>query len=92
MEIAQEALRSGEAETLMPVEAHPDAPITARRFLSLHSVNGDDDMFSQDLTEDQLQVGLGWVGWSCCCVVHFETTLVGWLWHWYLRWYLCLCL
>lgn len=32
------------------------APITARRWLSLADVNGDDDMFSSDLTTEQLKV------------------------------------
>lgn len=31
-------------------------PVTARRWLSLVTVNGDDDMFSSDFTAAQLQV------------------------------------
>ena len=32
------------------------APMTAVRFLSLYCKDGDDDMFSSDLTNDQLKV------------------------------------
>ena len=32
------------------------APVTAERFLSLASKGGDDDMFSSDLTDAELQV------------------------------------
>lgn len=33
-------------------------PVTARRWLSLVTLNGDDDMFSSDFTAAQLQVRL----------------------------------
>ena len=44
---------------LMPTNAHPDAPITARRFLSLFAKGGDDDMFSFDLKSVELRRLLG---------------------------------
>ena len=41
------------------------APITASRYLSLFDVNGDDDFFSSDLTDEELVDRLGHVG-KCC--------------------------
>jgi len=38
------------------------APITAKRYISLFDVNGDDDFFSSDLSEDELIDRLGHVG------------------------------
>ena len=38
------------------------APITASRYLSLFDVNGDDDFFSSDLTDEELVDRLGHVG------------------------------
>ena len=38
------------------------APITAKRYNSLFDVNGDDDFFSSDLSEDELIDRLGHVG------------------------------
>ncbi|XP_047975590.1 UPF0613 protein PB24D3.06c-like isoform X2 [Salvia hispanica] len=43
----------------MPRKAHPDAPITAYRYHSLHTRNGEDDMFSSDLSDKELKEKLG---------------------------------
>jgi pimeloyl-ACP methyl ester carboxylesterase len=50
--------RSLQPAALMPREAG-DAPITAARYLSLAAAGGDDDMFSADLSSDELQQKLG---------------------------------
>ncbi|CAM9347536.1 unnamed protein product [Hapterophycus canaliculatus] len=53
----KEARAKGGGE-LMPVEA-TEAPITAARFLSLATKDGDDDMFSADLTAGERHSRLG---------------------------------
>jgi pimeloyl-ACP methyl ester carboxylesterase len=50
--------RSLQPAALMPREAG-DAPITAARYLSLAAAGGDDDMFSADLSSEELQQKLG---------------------------------
>ncbi|CAM9859560.1 unnamed protein product [Ectocarpus sp. 6 AP-2014] len=56
----EEARVRGGAGELMPVAAD-QAPITAARFLSLATKEGDDDMFSADLTADERHDRLGYM-------------------------------
>ncbi|KAI4369612.1 hypothetical protein MLD38_018035 [Melastoma candidum] len=54
---------------LMPREADPCAPITADRYYSLCAYMGDDDMFSSDLSDDQLRTRLGHMSNTPCQVI-----------------------
>jgi len=58
---AQTLVEQQKGEEMMPRSAFW-APITASRYLSLMDVNGQDDFFSSDLTDDQLCERLGHVG------------------------------
>ncbi|KAL7531438.1 hypothetical protein ACHAXR_004043 [Thalassiosira sp. AJA248-18] len=58
---AKSLLSKNEGEEMMPRSAFW-APITASRYLSLFDVDGDDDFFSSDLTDEQLSDRLGHVG------------------------------
>lgn len=46
----------GEDILFRDYEGGEGAPVCARRFLSLADKGGDDDMFSSDLTDDELKV------------------------------------
>lgn len=59
IDLSLNMINEGRAMELMPRKANPDAPITAYRYHSLCSYMGDDDMFSSDLSEDQLRMRLG---------------------------------
>ncbi|KZV55422.1 hypothetical protein F511_40088 [Dorcoceras hygrometricum] len=59
IDLASKMLSDGRGSQLMPQEANPDSPISAYRYHSLCSYNGDDDMFSSDFSEDQLKQRLG---------------------------------
>ena len=53
---AQDMATKGEENELMPISTQEDgAPITAKRYLSLASKYGDDDMFSSDFTDEELK-------------------------------------
>lgn len=58
---AQTLIAQRKGEEMMPRAAFW-APITASRYLSLLDMNGEDDLFSSDLTDDQLRERLGHVG------------------------------
>uniref|UniRef100_A0ACD5UNU2 Uncharacterized protein n=1 Tax=Avena sativa TaxID=4498 RepID=A0ACD5UNU2_AVESA len=62
-------ISEGRGMDLMPREANSDAPITAYRFHSLCAYMGDDDMFSSDLSEDQLRQRLGHMSTTQCEVI-----------------------
>ncbi|TVU40014.1 hypothetical protein EJB05_13459, partial [Eragrostis curvula] len=66
IDLAAKMISEGRGMDLMPREANPDAPITAYRFHSLCSYMGDDDMFSSDLSEDQLRQRLGHMSTTQC--------------------------
>jgi len=51
----------GKEEEMMPRSAFW-APITASRFLSLQDVGGEDDFFSSDFSDDELNLRLGHLG------------------------------
>ncbi|KAI8048835.1 hypothetical protein BDF22DRAFT_701526 [Syncephalis plumigaleata] len=52
--LANELRATNRGHHWMPVHAYPDAPITADRFWSLLARGGEDDMFSVDLTREDL--------------------------------------
>jgi pimeloyl-ACP methyl ester carboxylesterase len=69
IDLASKMICEGRGMDLMPREANPDAPITAYRYHSLCSYMGDDDMFSSDLSEDQLRQRLGHMSTTQCQVI-----------------------
>ncbi|CAL5089369.1 unnamed protein product [Urochloa decumbens] len=69
IDLAAKMISDGRGMDLMPREANPDAPITAYRYHSLCSYMGDDDMFSSDLSEDQLRQRLGHMSTTQCQVI-----------------------
>ena len=58
---ARQLVETKKGEEMMPRSSFW-APITASRYISLFDVNGEDDFFSSDLTEEQLVERLGHVG------------------------------
>ncbi|KAJ0976096.1 hypothetical protein J5N97_018061 [Dioscorea zingiberensis] len=69
IDLAATMIKEGRAMELMPREANPDAPITAYRYHSLCAYMGDDDMFSSDLSEDQLRLRLGHLSNTPCQII-----------------------
>ncbi|XP_008786931.2 UPF0613 protein PB24D3.06c-like [Phoenix dactylifera] len=69
IDLAAKMISEGRGMELMPREANPDAPITAYRYHSLCAYMGDDDMFSSDLSEDQLRLRLGHMTSTPCQVI-----------------------
>lgn len=61
MERARALLSDNKGDEMMPRSAFW-APITASRYLSLFDINGDDDFFSSDMTDEELYDRLGHVG------------------------------
>lgn len=51
---------AGRGQQLLPIDSDL-AAITAERFVSLNGALGDDDMFSSDLTDEQLAARLSCV-------------------------------
>lgn len=69
IDLASKMISEGHGMDLMPREANSDAPITAYRFHSLCAYMGDDDMFSSDLSEDQLRQRLGHMSTTQCQII-----------------------
>ncbi|KAF5738610.1 UPF0613 protein [Tripterygium wilfordii] len=69
IDLASSIIAEGRGSELMPREADPSSPITAYRFHSLCAYMGDDDMFSSDLTDDQLRMRLGHLSNTPCQVI-----------------------
>lgn len=69
IDLASKLISEGQGSELMPREANPDSPITAYRFHSLCAYMGDDDMFSSDLSDDQLKQRLGHMSNTPCQVI-----------------------
>jgi len=69
IDLAANLINEGRAMDLMPREANADAPITAYRYHSLCAYMGDDDMFSSDLSEDQLRLLLGHMSNTPCQII-----------------------
>ncbi|KAH9613703.1 hypothetical protein KSS87_002204 [Heliosperma pusillum] len=70
IDLASKMISEGKASDLMPREAKEDAPITAYRYHSLCAYMGDDDMFSSDLSDDQLKTRLGHMSNIPCQVIY----------------------
>ncbi|EFJ22803.1 hypothetical protein SELMODRAFT_89905 [Selaginella moellendorffii] len=69
IDLADEMIKEGRELDLMPRGAEPAAPITAHRFRSLAGYMGDDDMFSSDLSDEQLRVRLEHMSKLPCQVI-----------------------
>uniref|UniRef100_A0A2P2J4S0 UPF0613 protein PB24D3.06c n=1 Tax=Rhizophora mucronata TaxID=61149 RepID=A0A2P2J4S0_RHIMU len=69
IDLASTMIEDGRGSELMPREADPSAPITAYRYHSLYAYNGDDDLFSSDLSDDQLRMRLGHMSNTPCQVI-----------------------
>ncbi|KVI01611.1 Protein of unknown function DUF1749 [Cynara cardunculus var. scolymus] len=69
IDLASKLISEGQGLELMPREANPDSPITAYRFHSLCAYMGDDDMFSSDLSDDQLKQRLAHMSNTPCQVI-----------------------
>ncbi|GLT81467.1 hypothetical protein SLA2020_528520 [Shorea laevis] len=69
IDLASSMIKEGQGSELMPNEADPSAPITAYRYHSLCAYMGDDDMFSSDLSDDQLKQRLGHMTTIPCQVI-----------------------
>ncbi|KAK3440886.1 hypothetical protein EUGRSUZ_B01143 [Eucalyptus grandis] len=59
IDLASTMIKEGQGSELMPKEADESSPITANRFYSLCAYICEDDVFSSDLTDDQLRMRLG---------------------------------
>ncbi|XP_027192911.1 UPF0613 protein PB24D3.06c isoform X2 [Cicer arietinum] len=66
IDLAAKMISEGQGSELMPREADPSAPISAYRYHSLCAYNGDDDLFSSDLSDDQLRMRLGHMSSTHC--------------------------
>ncbi|XP_039163721.1 UPF0613 protein PB24D3.06c [Eucalyptus grandis] len=69
IDLASTMIKEGRGSELMPREADEGSPITANRFYSLCAYMGEDDMFSSDLTDDQLRMRLGHMCNTPCQVI-----------------------
>lgn len=69
IDLASKLISEGRGSELMPREANADAPISAYRFHSLCAYMGDDDLFSSDLSDDQLKQRLGHMSSTPCQVI-----------------------
>lgn len=69
IDLAASMIKEGREMDLMPREANLDAPITAYRYYSLCAYMGDDDMFSSDLSDDQLRMRLGHMSNVRCQII-----------------------
>ncbi|GMH28463.1 hypothetical protein Nepgr_030306 [Nepenthes gracilis] len=70
IDLASKMINEGRGSELMPREANTDSPITAYRYHSLCAYMGDDDMFSSDLSDDQLRMRLGHMSNTPCQVIY----------------------
>ncbi|XP_028773994.1 UPF0613 protein PB24D3.06c-like [Neltuma alba] len=68
-ELAAKMISEGRSSEFMPRDADPNGPITAYRYNSLCSYNGDDDLFSSDLSDEQLKTRLGHMSCTQCQVI-----------------------
>ncbi|XP_076952733.1 UPF0613 protein PB24D3.06c-like [Bidens hawaiensis] len=69
IDLASKLIAEGRGSELMPRESNPDSPITAYKFHSLWAYMGDDDMFSSDLSDDQLKQRIGHMCNTPCQVI-----------------------
>jgi len=77
---AQAMIREGKGNELLPraAEGTGGAPITAVRFASLAGKNGEDDMFSSDLSDDELHRKLGHIKIPTALVFSVDDEYVSW--------------
>ncbi|KAK6930026.1 Fusarinine C esterase SidJ [Dillenia turbinata] len=69
IDLASTMISEGRGLELMPREADSEASMTAYRYHSLCSYMGDDDMFSSDLSDDQLRLRLGHMSNTPCLII-----------------------
>lgn len=69
IDLASSMISEGRGMDLMPRDADSEAPMTAYRYHSLCAYMGDDDMFSSDLSDDQLKTRLGHMSSTPCQVI-----------------------
>ncbi|KAM7278580.1 hypothetical protein ACFE04_005714 [Oxalis oulophora] len=69
IDLASNMRKEGKGSQFMPREADSVAPITADRYYSLCAYNGEDDLFSSDLSDDQLRMRLGHMSNTHCQVI-----------------------
>lgn len=69
IDLASKMISEGRGSDLMPRVANLDSPITAYRYHSLCAYMGDDDLFSSDLSDDQLKQRLGHMSNTPCQVI-----------------------
>ncbi|XP_047336298.1 UPF0613 protein PB24D3.06c-like [Impatiens glandulifera] len=69
IDLASKMISEGRGLEFMPREADSEAPVTAFRYHSLCAYNGEDDMFSSDLSDDQLKMKLGHMSNTPCQVI-----------------------
>lgn len=70
IDLASTLISEGRGSELLPREADSTSPITASRYHSLCAYMGDDDMFSSDLSDDQLRMRLGHMSNTPCQVIY----------------------
>ncbi|KAL9250568.1 UPF0613 protein PB24D3.06c-like protein, partial [Drosera capensis] len=80
IDLASAMISEGRGSELMPREANPDSPITAYRYHSLCAYMGDDDMFSSDLSDDQLRMRLGHMENTPCQEKGYKRLERHWRW------------
>jgi pimeloyl-ACP methyl ester carboxylesterase len=59
LRFAQDAMLRGEGFALLPRRSDGDVPMSAARMVALAARGGEDDMFSSDLTDQELTAALG---------------------------------
>ncbi|XP_057992674.1 UPF0613 protein PB24D3.06c-like isoform X2 [Hevea brasiliensis] len=69
IDLASTMIAKGRGSELMPREADSSSPLTAYRYHSLCAYMGDDEMFSSDLSDDQLRTRLGHMCSTPCQVI-----------------------
>lgn len=70
IDLASTMISEGRGSDLMPREADSESPMTAYRYHSLCAYMGDDDLFSSDLSDDQLKTRLGHMSNTPCQVIY----------------------
>eukprot|EP00299_Pterocystis_sp_00344_P007893 c2767_g1_i1.p1 GENE.c2767_g1_i1~~c2767_g1_i1.p1 ORF type:complete len:298 (-),score=73.89 c2767_g1_i1:28-921(-) len=68
--LSKELVESGRGDHIMPRNAMFNIPLTAYRYHSFSSRLGDDDMFSSDLTDEEMKSRLG--GLTKPCLIAFS--------------------
>ncbi|OWM74201.1 hypothetical protein CDL15_Pgr008514 [Punica granatum] len=79
IKLASTMIKEGRGSELMMRVADPDAPITVYRYHSLCEYMGDDDMFSSDLSDEQLKMKLVTLHTPCQVLadLHLKVSVLG---------------